>query len=70
MEQVLTHNPSAKRPLPLKGMAIGNGVVGSDVGDLAPYFNFEWFHGHGQFCKIASNRKIRDRTFVSEMGCL
>ena len=58
VEHVLAGNDAAEmagsgaggaRPLPLVGMAIGNGVVGSDVGNLAPFFNFEWFHGHGQF---------------------
>ena len=56
VEHVLAGNDAAEmagsggaRPLPLVGMAIGNGVVGSDVGNLAPFFNFLWFHGHGQF---------------------
>lgn len=72
VDQILTHNAEAERvnavgvgkvdrkPLPLKGMAIGNGVVGSDVGNLAPFFNFEWFHGHGQFSEKTYHQTVRD----------
>merc|ERR1719330_404990 len=32
----------------LKGFAVGDGCIGGDS-DAGPYFNVEFFHGHGQF---------------------
>lgn len=72
VERVLKANDASaatqRRSLPLKGFAIGNGVMGDRVGDgrnrngdlNSYYFNFEWFHGHGQLSEKTFRRTVQD----------
>jgi serine carboxypeptidase-like clade 1 len=47
--QVLAYNNQSSTPIPLKGIAVGNGVIGSGTGENTEQIKVDYLHGHGLF---------------------
>jgi hypothetical protein len=51
----------------LKGFAVGDGVTGHSPGGWGPYFEVEFFHGHGQFSD-KTYQEIKDACTFDELA--
>jgi len=47
--QILAYNNQSSTPIPLKGIAVGNGVIGQKTGEPSEQLQVDFLHGHGLF---------------------